>query len=139
MRQFFIAAGLLLASTLAATAQTSAPGCGDIGTDPAQLDGACPPGRNSGGSIGSGTTSSGSGTSEIPPLVVPNDPLGQSTDSGTTSSVPGAPQGMPPLIVPNDPLGTGNRDTLSSGGTSSSPGNLSPGRRSGAIQSPSVD
>jgi hypothetical protein len=125
MKQFLTAAGLLLASTLAATAQTSA-GCGDIGIDPTpQLDDVC-------NDVDSSTTSA------IPDAGSPGLQPGNSP-GGTTSALPGAPEGMPPLIVPNDPLGTGNRDTLSSGGTSSSPSNLSPGRRSGAIQSPSVD
>jgi hypothetical protein len=126
MRRFFTAAGLMLASTWAATAQTSAPGCGDIGINPTpQLNDVC-------NGVDSSTTSA------IPDAGSPGLQPGNST-GGTTSAVPGAPEGMPPLIVPNDPLGTGNRDTLSSGGTSSSSGNLSPGRRSGAIQSPSVD
>ena len=37
MKLFQTAAGMMLASTLAATAQTSAPGCGDIGIDPTPL------------------------------------------------------------------------------------------------------
>lgn len=125
MKRFLTVAGLMLASTLAATAQTSAPSCGDIGVNPTpQLDDVC-------NNVDRSTTSA------IPDAGSPGLQPGNST--GTTSAVPGTPEGMPPLIVPNDPLGTGNRDTLSSGGTSSSSGGLSPGRRSGAIQSPSVD
>ncbi|WP_353641058.1 hypothetical protein [Mesorhizobium sp. WSM2239] len=123
MKRFLTAAGLMLASTVAATAQTSAPGCGDIGITPTpQLDEAC-------NGVDSLTTST------IPDAGSPGLQPGNSI-GGTTSTLPGAPEGMPPLIVPNDPLGTGNRDA--SGGLSSS-GDLSPGRRSGAIQSPSVD
>jgi hypothetical protein len=126
MKQFLTAAGLMLAGTLAATAQTSAPGCGDIGVNPTpQLDDVC-------NGVDSSTTSG------IPDAGSPGLQPGNST-GGTTSAVPSAPEGMPPLIVPNDPLGTGDRDALSSGGTSSSPSGLSPGRRSGAIPSPRVD
>jgi hypothetical protein len=125
MKRFLTAAGMMLASTLAATAQTSAPGCGDIGIDPTpQLADVC-------NEVDSSTTSA------IPDAGSPGIQPGNSI-GGTTSALPGAPEGMPPLIVPNDPLGTGNRDALSSG-TSSTSGSLSPGRRSGAIQSPSVD
>jgi hypothetical protein len=125
MKRFLTAAGMMLASTLAATAQTSAPGCGDIGIDPTPLlDDVC-------NEVDSSTTSA------IPEIGSPGLQPGNSI-GGMTSALPGAPEGMPPLIVPNDPLGTGNRDALSSG-TSSTSGDLSPGRRSGAIQSPSVD
>lgn len=125
MKRLLTAAGLVLAGTLAATAQTSAPGCGEIGINPTpQLSDAC-------NGIDSSTTSGipGAGSPDLQP---------DSSIDGTTSALPGAPEGMPPLIVPNDPLGTGNRDTLSFG-TSTSSGNLSPGRRSGAIQSPGLD
>jgi hypothetical protein len=126
MKRFLTAAGLMLAGTLAATAQTSAPGCGEIGIDQTpQLDDVC-------NDVDRSTTSA------IPDAGSPGLQPGNSI-GGTTSTLPGAPEGMPPLVVPNDPLGTGNRDALSSGGLSSSPGNLSPGRRSGAIRSPGVD
>jgi hypothetical protein len=126
MKRFLTAAGLMLAGTLAPTAQTSAPGCGDIGIDPTpQLDDVC-------NDVDRSTTSA------IPDAGSPGLQPGTSI-GGATSALPGAPEGMPPLIVPNDPLGTGNRDALSSGGLSSSPGNLSPGRRSGAIRSPGVN
>jgi hypothetical protein len=123
MRRFFMAAGLLLSGSLAATAQTM-DDCADIGINPTpQLNGACDTG-GSGGSIGNGTTSTGPGASA--PLVVPNDPAGQSgsIDRGTTSSIPA----MPPLVVPN----TGNRNGLSSEGSTL-------GSRSGAIPSPGID
>lgn len=127
MRRFFMAAGLLLSGSLAATAQTM-DGCGSIGVNPTpQLDDACGTTLgSSGGSVSGGTTSTGSGTSGTAPLVVPNDPLGQSgtIDTGTTSSIPR----MRPLVVPN----TGNRDGLSSGSST-------PGSRSGAIPSPTID
>ncbi len=108
MRRFFMAAGLLLSGSLAATAQTM-DDCADIGINPTpQLNGAC----DTGGSIGNGTTSAGPGASA--PLVVPNDSAGQSgsIDRGTTSAIPA----MPPLVVPNDPLGARDRSPLSAGG-----------------------
>jgi hypothetical protein len=98
MNRYLAAAALLLASAGAASAQTIIP-C--INTDPmADTTGECGaapitvPGQSAPGAAAQGATSSGL-----------DNPIDSGTTSAIPQ--PATPQGMPPLVVPNDPLGQG--------------------------------
>lgn len=113
MNRYLAAVALLLASAGAASAQTIIP-C--INTDPmADTSGECGaapitvPGQSAPGAAGQGATSNNL-----------DNPIDPGTTSAIPQ--PATPQGMPPLVVPNDPLGQGINQNPLGGSSGSSTG-----------------
>lgn len=117
MKRHLLATALLLATAGAAAAQTLVP-CDDIRATP-DISGEC------------AAAPVQTPAPTIPDAATQNTP-GIDRNATSAIPQPAAPEGMPPLVVPNDPLGQGiSRDPLGSptGGEGGNSGVSSPAIR----------